>query len=57
MLLDIGVGGGDIDVWMVQESRRRKIRIEITAVDYDERVMTTAREIVAGVSGDHVAIG
>lgn len=46
-LLDIGAGGCDVDVWMVREARRRNMKLTITAIDHDERVVATAREAIA----------
>jgi 2-polyprenyl-3-methyl-5-hydroxy-6-metoxy-1,4-benzoquinol methylase len=47
-LLDIGVGGGDIDVWIAREARRQGVALRITAIDRDERVLKTARKVTAG---------
>lgn len=46
-LLDIGAGGCDIDVWMLREARKRGLKLTITAIDHDERVVAAARETVA----------
>lgn len=41
-LLDIGAGGCDIAVWAAKEARRRKILLNITALDTDKRIIPSA---------------
>jgi 2-polyprenyl-3-methyl-5-hydroxy-6-metoxy-1,4-benzoquinol methylase len=45
-LLDLGAGGCDVDISFVNEARRRGIRLAVTAVDRDERVLSVAREAI-----------
>lgn len=46
-VLDIGAGGGDLDAWLAMKARRMGMRIEITALDLDERLLPLLRETVA----------
>lgn len=43
-LLEIGSGGCDTSVWLAEESRKRGIKLKITALDNDERVFPVATE-------------
>ena len=38
-LLELGAGGGDIMVWAAREARRRGLRLKITCIDIDRRIM------------------
>ena len=38
-LLDLGAGGGDLPIWLVRRCDALGIKIEITCVDYDPRVV------------------
>ncbi len=38
-LLDIGAGGCDIDAWVIREARRLGLRVSITALDSDRRIL------------------
>ena len=46
-LLDIGAGGCDLDRWFVTRARRKGIRVSVTAVDHDARIVPWAREACA----------
>lgn len=41
-LLEVGSGGCDVAVWIAREARRRGLKLEITALDSDERVLPVA---------------
>jgi hypothetical protein len=45
-LLDLGAGGCDIDIAFIKEARKRRIKLSVTAIDLDERVLSTAREAI-----------
>lgn len=45
-LLDVGAGGCDIAQWMAREARRRHLKIKITALDNDPRILPVAYEAV-----------
>lgn len=47
-LLDFGSGGGDIDRDIVRLCRRRGLKVKITALDLDPRVLPWARELCRG---------
>jgi SAM-dependent methyltransferase len=42
--LDLGAGGGDLPIWLVQRCNSLGIEIEITCVDYDPRVIDFLRQ-------------
>ena len=42
-LLDLGAGGGDLPIWLIQRCEEQSIRIEITCMDYDPRVVEFLR--------------
>ncbi|MEI6211950.1 MAG: methyltransferase domain-containing protein [bacterium] len=42
-LVDLGAGGCDIDRWLIDCCRRRRWKLQITAVEHDPRVMQYAR--------------
>ena len=42
-LLDIGAGGCDIPIWIVQYCRKHGISPNITCIDYDARILAYAR--------------
>ena len=42
-LLDMGAGGCDIDVWLLQAAKKRGLDLRITACDIDPRIITYAR--------------
>lgn len=42
-LVDLGAGGGDIDRWLIDRSRERKLRLTIAAVEHDPRVIAYMR--------------
>ena len=45
-LLDVGAGGCDIAQWIAREARRRHLKLKITALDNDPRILPVARETV-----------
>ncbi|MBT1072363.1 methyltransferase domain-containing protein [Pelotalea chapellei] len=45
-LLDVGAGGCDIAVWCVQEARQRNLRLKVTALDNDLRILPVAQQAV-----------
>lgn len=47
-LLDLGAGGADLDIWIVDAFKKRGCTVDITAVDHDERVLAVARQQVTG---------
>lgn len=50
-LLDLGAGGCDIPVWLLTEARRQKLKLRVTALDGDERIVRHAQKKCAGVNG------
>jgi 2-polyprenyl-3-methyl-5-hydroxy-6-metoxy-1,4-benzoquinol methylase len=42
-LLDIGAGGCDIDKWAIMKARRSGIKLNITAIDNDGRIIPSVR--------------
>ena len=47
-LVDLGAGGCDIDRWLVDHCRRRGLKLRITAVERDARVLRFARAANTG---------
>lgn len=45
-LLDVGAGGCDIARWAVREARRRRLKLSVTALDNDPRILPFARKAV-----------
>ncbi|MFA5515438.1 MAG: methyltransferase domain-containing protein [Desulfuromonadales bacterium] len=45
-LLDVGAGGCDISRWAAREARRRRLRLQITALDNNPRILSLARQAV-----------
>lgn len=45
-LLDLGAGGCDIAQWTAREARRRGLKLQITALDNDPRILRVARQAV-----------
>ena len=43
-LLDVGAGGGDTARWLIDQCTHSKIRVRVTCVDHDPRVIAFARE-------------
>lgn len=41
-LLDVGAGGCDISVWAAREARNRGLKLDITALDNDPRILPVA---------------
>ena len=50
-LLDMGAGGCDIDVWLLNTARRLGLRLRITACDLDPRIVRYARSLHQHTSG------
>lgn len=44
-LLDIGIGGCDLARWLIKKTRKLKLKLKITGIDYDVRVIECARKI------------
>ena len=42
-LLDLGAGGCDLDRWLVRRCRREGLRLRVTCLDHDPRVVAFAR--------------
>jgi 2-polyprenyl-3-methyl-5-hydroxy-6-metoxy-1,4-benzoquinol methylase len=38
-LLDVGSGGGDLPIWIVQQCRKFGIQLDVTCMDYDPRAI------------------
>ena len=61
-MLDIGSGGCDLAIWLVERCRRERIDLTITCVDHDPRVVEFARPRVVEhpeirlVQGDALAL-
>lgn len=53
-LLDLGAGGCDIDLWMLKTCRSKGIKLEITCIDHDLRVVNYAKARTKGIDGIHV---
>lgn len=45
-LLDVGAGGCDIAIWAAREARKRGLKLDITALDKDARILPVARQAV-----------
>jgi 2-polyprenyl-3-methyl-5-hydroxy-6-metoxy-1,4-benzoquinol methylase len=45
-LLDVGAGGCDIAIWAAREARRRGLRLDITALDTDTRILPLAYQAI-----------
>jgi len=50
-LVDVGAGGCDIPMWLLQQAKRRGLLLRITAIESDPRTVTYARKVCAGVEG------
>ena len=46
-MLDIGSGGCDLPLWLVERCRRERLDLTVTCVDHDPRVVEFARQRVA----------
>ncbi|HMP72017.1 MAG TPA: methyltransferase domain-containing protein [Kiritimatiellia bacterium] len=42
-VVDIGAGGADISVWLLRSARRRGLRLKVSAVDSDPRILDYVR--------------
>ncbi len=47
-LLDLGAGGCDLDRWLVRRCRRVGLRVRVTCLDHDPRVVGFARRACRG---------
>lgn len=56
-LLELACGGGDTSVRIAREARKRGLKLEITALDNDERSIPIAREAVGSYPEIHVVKG
>lgn len=43
-VIDVGSGGGDVPVAIVKAARRRGVKLQVLALDRDERILPLARE-------------
>ncbi len=50
-LVDMGAGGCDIDVWLLQAARKRGLDLRIAACDIDPRIIAYARSTFGNVQG------
>lgn len=50
-VMDLGAGGCDIPVWLLKVAARRGLKLRVTALDGDERIVAHARRCCAGVEG------
>jgi len=48
-LLDIGSGGCDIPVWFLNFLNKKSIKIKITCIDYDKRVVDFSQKILSTI--------
>jgi 2-polyprenyl-3-methyl-5-hydroxy-6-metoxy-1,4-benzoquinol methylase len=46
-MLDVGSGGCDLPIWLIDRCRREGIRLTITCIDHDARVVQFAKERLA----------
>jgi 2-polyprenyl-3-methyl-5-hydroxy-6-metoxy-1,4-benzoquinol methylase len=46
--LDIGAGGCDLAIWFLQFTKRKKLPVRFTCLDYDPRIVAYAREKCKG---------
>ncbi|MDD5287270.1 MAG: methyltransferase domain-containing protein, partial [Desulfuromonadaceae bacterium] len=47
-LLDVGAGGCDIAIWAAREARKRGLKLNITALDNDLRILPIANQAIRG---------
>lgn len=45
-LLDVGAGGCDIAIWAAREARKRGLKLNITALDNDKRILPIAYQAI-----------
>ena len=45
-LLDVGAGGCDIAIWVAREARQRGLKLNITALDNDKRILPIAFQAI-----------
>ena len=41
--LDLGAGGGDLSLWLHHTAKKRKLKLKITSLDYDPRIIVYLR--------------
>lgn len=56
-LLDVGSGGCDIAVRIAREARKRGLKLEITALDNDERIIPMANQAIRDYPEIHIVRG
>lgn len=56
-LLELGSGGCDTSVWIAREARKRGLKLEITALDNDERILPVAIQATGNYPEIHVVTG
>lgn len=47
-LLDIGAGGCDLAIWLIETCRKEEISLDITCIDHDSRAIAFARPRLIG---------
>jgi 2-polyprenyl-3-methyl-5-hydroxy-6-metoxy-1,4-benzoquinol methylase len=50
-LVDLGAGGCDIAAWLLGEAARRGLKLRVTAIDADPRIVRFARSRYGGLAG------
>lgn len=49
--MDLGAGGCDISVWLLQQAERRGLHLHVTAIDGDERIVEHSRKKYRNLHG------
>lgn len=49
--MDLGAGGCDISVWLLQQAERHGLHLHVTAIDGDERIVEHARKKHRNIHG------
>jgi 2-polyprenyl-3-methyl-5-hydroxy-6-metoxy-1,4-benzoquinol methylase len=56
-LLDVGAGGCDIAIWAAREARLRGLKLNITALDNDKRILSIASQAIRDYPEIHIVEG
>jgi 2-polyprenyl-3-methyl-5-hydroxy-6-metoxy-1,4-benzoquinol methylase len=56
-LLDVGAGGCDIAIWAVREARKRGLKLKVTALDNDARILPLAHRAIQGYPEVRIVAG
>ena len=56
-LVDLGAGGCDLPVWLLQHARKAGLTLRVTAVDCDPRIVDHAQRNHAGCEGLEIVCG